>query len=51
MMKGIGASSGISIGKAVIFAENEITYTPVAVNDTESEIQRFKKATEPLTSV
>ncbi|MGN0537976.1 MAG: phosphoenolpyruvate--protein phosphotransferase [Acutalibacteraceae bacterium] len=46
MLKGIGASSGISIGKAVIFAEHEITYTPVAVNDTESEIQRFKKAME-----
>lgn len=46
MLKGIGASSGISIGKAVIFAEHEITYTPVTVNDTESEIQRFKNAME-----
>ncbi len=46
MFKGIGASSGISIGQAVILNESEITYTPVPVSDTESEIQRFKNAVE-----
>lgn len=46
MLKGIGASNGISIGKAVIVAEHEITYTPTTVSDVKSEIQRFKNAME-----
>lgn len=46
MLKGIGASSGISIGQAVIFSEHEITYTPAPVSDTANEVQRFKSAVE-----
>lgn len=50
MLKGIGASGGISIGKAVVLTEQELTYSPKTVNDPQTEIKRLKNAAEKFIS-
>ena len=44
MQKGIGASDGIGIGKAVRIVQQELTYEPKPVADTEVEKARLKAA-------
>lgn len=50
MLKGIGASEGISIGKAIILTERELTYSSKTVSDSHEEINRFKNAAEKFIS-
>ena len=44
MLKGIGASSGIGIGKALKFIEKSIDFEPHTVADTDAEKTRFENA-------
>lgn len=44
MLKGIAASSGISIGKAYVIREEENAINRYEVKDTEKEIKRFLEA-------
>lgn len=46
MLKGIGVSSGIGIGKVLLIEEHSLTYTPKQVTDTEAEKKRFNDAVE-----
>lgn len=46
MYKGIGASKGYGIGRAVIYRETEVTYENRNDCDADVERSRFKKATE-----
>ena len=46
MLKGIGVSSGIGIGKILLIEEHSLTYTPKQVTDTEAEKKRFNDAVE-----
>ena len=46
MIKGIGVSGGVGIGKILLIEEHSLTYTPVTVTDTEAETQRFREAVE-----
>lgn len=44
MLKGIGASSGIGIGKALKFIEKTVDFEPYTVADTDTEKTRFENA-------
>lgn len=44
MLKGIAASDGIGIGKAVIFADADISFESHPVTDVTAEIQKYKAA-------
>lgn len=44
MSKGIGASSGIGIGTAVLLKEESLIITKETISDTEAELARFKAA-------
>ncbi|MEE1002454.1 MAG: phosphoenolpyruvate--protein phosphotransferase [Acutalibacteraceae bacterium] len=44
MLKGIGASSGIGIGKALKFIEKSVDFEPHTVADTNAEKTRFENA-------
>lgn len=44
MLKGIGASSGIGIGKALKFIEKSVDFEPHTVADTDAEKTRFENA-------
>lgn len=46
MLKGIGASDGIGIGRALKLVEKPIVYEDVAVTDTEAEKQRLADAVQ-----
>lgn len=46
MLKGIGVSAGIGIGKALLIEEHSLSYTPKTVADTAEEIRRFRSAVE-----
>ena len=44
MLKGIGVSDGIGIGRVVIIAEQSLEYIPKEVTDIEAEQERFRQA-------
>lgn len=46
MIKGIGVSSGVGIGKILLVEEHSLEYTPKQVTDTEAETKRFHEAVE-----
>lgn len=46
MLKGIGASDGIGIGRVMVIEQHSLFYTPKTVTDTEAESERFKNAVE-----
>ncbi len=46
MLKGIGASEGIGIGKVMIIEDNSLEYTPKTVSDTDAELKRFRDAVD-----
>ena len=46
MLKGIGASDGIGIGRVMIIAEQTLDYIPKEVTDVDAELQRFRDAVD-----
>lgn len=44
MLKGIGASDGIGIGRALVIKEQKISYKKRLISDTDAEFKRLKKA-------
>lgn len=44
MLRGIGASNGIGIGKIVIIPEQKIQYESIVIQDKTAEINRYRKA-------
>lgn len=46
MIKGVAASSGIGIGKALLIRTENLQYTPKQVSDTAAECKRFRTAVE-----
>ena len=46
MLKGIGASDGIGIGRVLIIAEQSLEYTPKEVTDVDAELARFHDAVD-----
>lgn len=55
MMKGIGASPGIAIGKALVVEESEIVIEKKSISDIDSELKKLSDAVliskEELTKV
>ncbi len=45
-MFGVGASSGIGIGKAIVFVEKPLTVQHINIHNTEMEIEKFNRALE-----
>ena len=50
MLKGIGASQGFGIGKAIIIEDVKLDYSAVKYSDAESEKARLTKAIEDFIS-
>ncbi len=50
MLKGIGASSGIGIGKVLLIKEHDLSYVPKAVENVQSELARYQNAVEDFCS-
>lgn len=46
MLKGIGASDGIGIGRVMIIAEQSLAYTAKEVTDVDAELTRYRDAVE-----
>ena len=46
MLKGIGASDGIGIGRAMIIVEQSLDYTPKQITDVDAELQRYRDAVD-----
>ena len=46
MLKGIGASDGIGIGRVMIIAEQTLEYTPREIADVDAELERFRGAVD-----
>ena len=46
MLKGIGASDGIGIGRVMMIAEQSLEYTPKEISDVEAELQRYRDAVD-----
>lgn len=46
MLKGIGASDGIGIGRVMIVAEQGLEYTPKEITDIEAELARYSAAVD-----
>ena len=46
MLKGIGASDGIGIGRVMIIAEQTLEYTPREIADVDVELERFRSAVD-----
>lgn len=46
MLKGIGVSPGIGIGKVLLVQPDDLSYTPSQVSDTQSELSRYRAAVE-----
>lgn len=44
MLKGIGASPGIGIGRVMLIKEQSLSYTPCKVEDTQAELERYQQA-------
>lgn len=44
MLKGIGASAGIGIGKVMLVKEQNLSFTPSTVNDVDAELARYREA-------
>lgn len=50
MLKGIGASSGIGMGKVLLIKEHDLSYVPKAAEDVQSELARYQSAVEGFCS-
>ena len=46
MLKGIGASEGIGIGRVMMVAEQSLDYVPKDVTDVDDELERFRNAVD-----
>ena len=46
MLKGIGASDGIGIGRVMIVVEQSLDYIPKEVTDIDAELQRYRDAVD-----
>ena len=46
MLKGIGASDGIGIGRVMIIAEQSLEYTPKQITDVDAELARYRAAVD-----
>ena len=46
MLKGIGASDGIGIGRVMMIAEQSLDYTPKEITDVEAELARYRDAVD-----
>ena len=46
MLKGIGASDGIGVGRVMIITEQSLDYTPKEITDIEAELQRYRDAVD-----
>ncbi len=46
MLKGIGASDGIGIGRVMIIAEQSLEYTPKQITDVDAEHERYRAAVD-----
>ena len=46
MLKGIGASDGIGIGRVMIIAEQSLEYTPKQITDVDAELERYRGAVD-----
>ena len=46
MLKGIGASEGIGIGRVMMVAEQSLDYVPKDVTDVDAELERFRNAVD-----
>jgi len=46
MLKGIGVSDGIGIGRVMILAEQSLDYTPKEITDVEAELARYRDAVD-----
>ena len=46
MLKGIGASDGIGIGRVMIIAEQTLDYTPREIADVDAELARYRAAVD-----
>lgn len=46
MLKGIGASAGIGIGRVMIIKEQSLNYTAHTVTDIDAELKRYRKAVD-----
>ena len=50
MLKGIAASGGIGIGRALVIKPQSLNYTPHTVTDTDAETARFDKSVDEFCS-
>ena len=46
MLKGIGASPGIGIGRVFLIREHNLSYTPRQIEDVQAELGRLREAIE-----
>ena len=46
LLKGIGASDGIGIGRVMIIAEQTLEYTPRQIADVDAELERYRDAVD-----
>ncbi len=46
MLKGIGVSDGIGIGRVMILAEQSLDYTPKEITDIDAELARYREAVD-----
>ena len=46
LLKGIGASDGIGIGRVMIIAEQSLDYTPKQITDIDAELERYRNAVD-----
>ncbi len=46
MLKGIGASDGIGIGKVMLISEQSLEYTPKEIIDIDAELARYREAVD-----
>lgn len=44
MIKGIGASDGVGIGRVMLIVEQSLDFTPKTVSDTDAELNRYRSA-------
>lgn len=50
MYSGIAASAGIGIGSVMLVKEQDLSYTPQKIENTDAEVQRYKNAVEEFCS-
>ena len=46
MLKGIGASDGIGIGRVMLIVEQSLKYPPTTVTDVDAELKRYREAVD-----